>query len=297
MIYIYIPIYNNAVWCENFSPLPGFCYVASDNASIDGSGDILRSKGVEVIKQPTNLGRIGNWKFCVAHFINSDATWMKWLFAGDELLPDIYKKLERAINANPQARLIVGEYEIVEKGLNSHWKMFSETRLILPEEAMYLAAERGNWFGSPIGHCIHREAFINGFDFGNLEWIADMQFCVGIAVNYPVLYLTEILGKFHMAERKYYMAHIQSVFSCVEGALVRRDAAERYRKLTGNDDKFHELMKLIEKNIETSLILRVCKDWSKPDLMQEAIIDAIPTKNIPKIFLKRVITRLLGRKS
>jgi len=55
MISVYIPLYNSAKWCEELQPIEGFRYIASDNMSEDGSGEILRRKGVEVITQPKNL--------------------------------------------------------------------------------------------------------------------------------------------------------------------------------------------------------------------------------------------------
>ena len=67
-IVVYIPVRNSVEWCRSV-PLPeGASYVASDNMSTDGSAAALRARGVEVIEQPSDLGRIGNWEFCVRLF-------------------------------------------------------------------------------------------------------------------------------------------------------------------------------------------------------------------------------------
>ena len=66
------------------------------------------ARGVKVIEQARDLGRIGNWEFCVRHFLDSGRPWMKWLFGGDVLAPDFAAVAARALHAYPEARIVVG---------------------------------------------------------------------------------------------------------------------------------------------------------------------------------------------
>lgn len=297
MISVYIPVYNSKSWCESFAPVPGFRYIASDNNSNDGTPEILRSKGVDVIRQPVNLGRIGNWEFCVDHFVKSGEQWMKWLFAGDILRHDSSLKLKAAIKNNPSARMIISEYEIKSAGGTNHWKMFPQSRMVLPAESMRLAAERGNWFGSPIGCCLHRDAVVDGFCFGSDEWTADMQFCLNIAEKYPVFYLSEIIGDFNVLARKYFLVHSRDLFSRAEEILARRDAADKYRRITGRDDVFCELLSGIRAEFETAVTMNVCSNWDIYPGVQDAVIGRLPGCKMAKALAVRLRARLFRRKT
>src|SRR6188768_4120210 len=105
-IVVYIPVRNSVEWCRSVTLPAGLDYVASDNGSTDGSAEALRERGIQVIEQPRDLGRIGNWEFCVRHFLDSGKPWMKWLFTGDVLAPDFAASADRAVQAYPQARII-----------------------------------------------------------------------------------------------------------------------------------------------------------------------------------------------
>ncbi len=236
-IVVYIPLYNNAGWCTTFQPQPGFKYIACDNTSTDGSGEILETKGVTVLRHATNIGRIGNWEFCVQHFINSEFTWLKWLFAGDKLYENAYKDLQDGIKGNPEARLIISEFDIVNDQVH-HWQMFENTKLIYPEEALKKASVI-NWFGAPISTMIHREALLKYHRFSELEWVADMLFCLNIAAEYPALYLKKKTGAFYTKYRNYYRSNNNSPLSCIEEALASHKALKRYFQLTGDTNFYN----------------------------------------------------------
>src|ERR1700675_4291873 len=91
-IAVYIPIRNNVAWCRSVGLPHGLKFIAFDNASTDGSGDELRKRGIEVVSQTKDLGRVGNWAACVEDFLASGSSWMKWLFAGDVLDADFGDK-------------------------------------------------------------------------------------------------------------------------------------------------------------------------------------------------------------
>jgi hypothetical protein len=249
-IVVYIPVRNSVDWCRGV-PLPeGVTYVASDNMSDDGSAAALRARGVEVIGQPRDLGRIGNWEFCVRHFLASGRPWMKWLFAGDVLAPDFAAVAARAIAAYPQARIIVGDNIYVDTTRRArHGMQGAKVRLLQPAESLDLLASIGNWFDSPINQMFHRDALVDGFDYGPFIWGADVFFCLNAAAKVPALYWGECFGEFHAPSRAHFTALRGSLRAELEVALMREMAAAKLEAITGDRARHAELSAKIEADL------------------------------------------------
>ncbi|MFP5042375.1 hypothetical protein [Parasediminibacterium sp. JCM 36343] len=271
-IAVYIPLYNSADWCKGFMPLPGINYYASDNASTDGSGDILAKKGVTVIRHQQSVGRVGNWEFCINHFIGTGYSWFKWLFAGDELFEGWEIAVLEAANDYPEAKLIIAEFDIDINGTNFNWEMFDKTQVVQPADAMKKASYI-NWFGSPISTIIHRDALLKHNRFSDLDWAADMVFCVNIASSFPTLYLKKKIGAFHSKYRNYYTAHVSSPFSFMEEAITYNKALKLYGQLT-KDNEFCDKRRL---EISNELLYRM---------------NPVPHVAIKESFLKKIFKKL-----
>jgi hypothetical protein len=257
-IVVYIPVRNSVDWCRS-TPLPaGVSYVASDNASTDGSAEALRARGVTVIKQPRDLGRIGNWQFCVRHFLDSGRPWMKWLFAGDVLASDFAAVAARALQAYPQARIVVADCIHVDGEFRvRHGLPGAQARLLQPAESLELLADSGNWFHSPINQMFHRDALADGFDYGSFVWAADVCFCMNAAAKVPALYWPECFGEFHARNRAHFQALGSSLRAVIEGALLREMAAARLEAITGDRARHAEL----SAKIEADLLRRLGSRW------------------------------------
>jgi hypothetical protein len=255
-IVVYIPVYNGVEWCRRLSLAPGLHYVASDNCSTDGSGRVLEERGVEVIYQTRNLGRIGNWAFCVRHFLESGKPWMKWLFAGDILADNFAEVAERATLAFPAARMVVGDNVHVDGEFRAYYKVMPETRLLQPHESLELLARGGNWFYSPINQMFHRDALVEGHDFGPFSWAGDVYFCMNVAAKVPVLYWAESFGEFHVAERVHFKSLGGSFLALLETALVREMAARRLASETGDLERHSALSLKIEADLLRRLSAR-----------------------------------------
>jgi hypothetical protein len=257
-IVVYIPVRNNAEWCRS-TPLPeGVAYVASDNASTDGSGDALRARGVTVVEQPRDLGRIGNWEFCVRHFLDSGKPWMKWLFAGDVLAPDFAAVAARALHAYPKARMVVGDCMHVDGELRvRHGLPADQPQLLQPAESLDMLADIGNWFHSPINQMFHRDALADGFDYGSFVWAADAFFCMNAAAKVPALYWPECFGEFHAHNRAHFQALHSSLRALIEGALLRAMAAAQLEAITGDRARHTAL----SAKIEADLLRRLGSRW------------------------------------
>ena len=232
---VYIPSYNNsdAVAASVASCPDGVPIVIADNASDEAHQARLQAltERCRVVAHPANIGRVENWAWCVRDFVQgADAggpAWLKWLFAGDTLTPGAVETLRDAAASFPDARLIVAAHEMVDAGGKiKPWNAFpGPARLLPPADALRLAATNGNWFGPPLGHCVHADAVRDGFDFGDLPWAADFRFCVGVAARFPVLYLPASVGQFQQAHRRYFAAHTGSIRAALEETTVRLDAA------------------------------------------------------------------------
>jgi len=253
---VYIPLRNGGDWCETVTLPAGFNYVALDNQSTDGSADVLRQRGVDVRQTHELLGRLENWTATVRDFLAGPHDWLKWLFVADELFPDAHENLRQAIDAYPQARLIVCDYFVDNAAGRWPWPNLGETRLIQPAEAMALAVERGNWFGAPLAHCVHREALSHGFDFGDLPWVADWRLCLEIAARHPVLYLKQPVGVFDTARHGYHTLNELSLSASLEEGLMRVLAAQHYLRLTGDSTGHQHLLQFAEQSTLQSILKR-----------------------------------------
>src|SRR5262245_37958085 len=107
----YIPSYNDSDWVrESLASVPDWDVVISDNASSPehrAALAALASPRVRIGRHEASLGRVGNWRFCVEHFIHSGASWMKFLFAGDRHKPNSCAMFRAAVERHPSARFIV----------------------------------------------------------------------------------------------------------------------------------------------------------------------------------------------
>ncbi|BDI28886.1 hypothetical protein CCAX7_009370 [Capsulimonas corticalis] len=286
-ISVYIPLYNGGAWCREVPLLDGVHYIASDNGSTDESAEILEARGVTVIRQPVSLGRVGNWRFCIAHFQDSGADWMKWMFTGDRLRPDAADILRRAAAQFPDARQIISEFDIVEGDNRTRHSMLPTTALIEPARAMQLAAQLGNWFGSPIGYALHREARVEECDFGSLPYVADYQFAMNIAARHPTLYLAENIGDFVVDARRYYKTQSESQQTAVQNAWMMWQSAERFHELTGDRTEYERLARRIETEVAGEIFDRMMRSPVAGDYLDRTSYRAIASLFVKKLRRRR----------
>jgi hypothetical protein len=270
--------------------MPGVAYFASDNASTDGSGEALAAKGVEVLRQPVSLGRVGNWRACIAHFLNTDAIWLKWLFTGDSLDSSAVDRFHHHLLAHPNARLATSAYWVQEEKGRHASRAWEETVLVPPALAMKTASEKGNWFGPPSAVWLHREALTGGFDFGRLDFLADMQLFLDVAKVQPTLYIGEELATFDLRERRYHRDHSESQLARIEHAVMRYQAARNYFELSGDKLEYDRLSSLIERETEFAVLERAGFN-SKSIEELEHILKLIPAKRMPAMALRRLLDR------
>ncbi|MGH2942898.1 MAG: hypothetical protein ACRDLN_09035, partial [Solirubrobacteraceae bacterium] len=191
------PVLNQESWARTWQPEAGFRHLVIDNASDDDTAQILADRGADVVVNEQRLSRVDNWRRALEVFLEiGDAAWMKWVFAGDRLLPGAADLLDAAVAAQPDVRIICAEYQFKHPdGGVTRFQPLKETKLVTAVEALYRFALQGNWMGGPIGMALHRDV-IAEVDFGAHSWVADWQASMSLALRHPVLHVDRPIGHF-----------------------------------------------------------------------------------------------------
>jgi hypothetical protein len=226
------PVLNQSEWARTWQPEAGFRHLIIDNASDDGTGEILAARGADVVVNEQRVDRVGNWRRALQVFLEiGDAEWMKWCFAGDRLLPGASGVLDRAIAAHPDIKVIAADYQYKHPdGGTTKFQSIAETKVIEPVESLYRFTLQGNWMGGPIAIALHRDV-IEQIDFGHLPWVADWQASLSLAVSHPVLHVAEPIGLFDASRSRYHSAHEKDVSTIVQDGAMRYQALGLLREL------------------------------------------------------------------
>lgn len=237
----YIPSYNDSeLVVESLATSLDWNVVISDNASDEPHRSALLALAgprVQVIRQQQSLGRVGNWLFCVRHFIESGREWFKLLTAGDLHKPEAAEIFSRAIEKYPQIRFMISDVELVWPDRTARFAPMGREVIVQPVQSMAATVEFGNVFFGLLAALIHRDALRDGFVFGEevLSLCSDMLFLVDIAKKEPTLFLPEVTGTFMAAKLKTMQRNASSLENLMEDALVRLHAAAAFRQLGGSE--------------------------------------------------------------
>jgi hypothetical protein len=231
------PVLNQAEWARTWKPEAGFRHLIIDNASDDGTGEILAARGADVVVNEQRVGRVDNWRRAVQVFLEiGEAEWMKWCFSGDRLLPGAAGILDRAIAAHPGVKVITADYQVkIADGGITKFQAIAETKIVEPVESLYRFTLQGNWMGGPIAIALHRDV-LEEIDFGHLPWVADWQASLSLAVNHPILHVAEPIGLFDGTRSRYHSAHEHDVSTIVQDGAMRYEALHILREWGVNLD-------------------------------------------------------------
>lgn len=244
----YIPSYNDSeLVAESLASSPDWDVVISDNASDEPHRSALLALAgprVQVIRQEKSLGRVGNWRFCVRHFVESGRQWLKLLCAGDLHKPAAAAIFSRAIEKYPRIRFLVSDVELAWPDHTSRFSPMGCEVIVQPVHSMAATVEFGNVFFGLLAALVHRDALGDGFVFGEevLSFCADMLFLVDIASKEPTLYLPEVTGTFMAAKRKTMQRKAGSLENMLEDTLVRLHAAAAFRQLGGSEAEHQRML-------------------------------------------------------
>lgn len=255
----YIPSHNDSHWVkESLASSADWDVVISDNASDEPHRSALAAMAgprVRVIRHETSLGRVGNWRACVEHFLSGNGEWMKFLMAGDLHKPDAREIFCRAIRRHPTVRHIVPQIENVWPHGRKRWIPTYQEVILSPLKAMTGIVSGGNIFHGLSAPLIHIDALKDGYTFGEdtLNFCADMMFSMNIATRMPTLYIFEVTAEFIAARRKYMQRGFRTLEHFLEESLLQLRAIDVVEKLTGDRAQRNQLVGGIVGGLQAAL--------------------------------------------
>jgi hypothetical protein len=183
----------------------GFSVLISDNYSTKG-GEWIDAAMVEFqkagisarrIKPPAELGRVEHWNW--AHH-QTDAEWVKPVFAGDWLELNYVARVRATRAANPQCRYIFANYILhtqneAPQTVGSAWT----GRYYPPAEMQNIVLRYGMQFGPPSVAAYERAAFIEAGGYPTpLPICSDCLLFCAMASRYGAFGLAEPLCHFNI---------------------------------------------------------------------------------------------------
>ena len=171
-----------------------------DNRSTDSTCKIVntfRSKhnNIKLFINEKNLGRAGNWNRCLDKFMKSKFKYIKFLFPGDEILPECIQKVEKVFNKYKNLGAIFFPYKFIrENGASSVYKRYNKDRLFSAKENTKIALSEGSQLGAIVCNVYSRSA-IRNHRF-NISHINKHDFDIKVLENHSLYYLNQCLASF-----------------------------------------------------------------------------------------------------
>jgi len=216
-IFIAIPVKNgvdvisrtlNSIYRQTM-PAKHITTMVVDNCSDDGLESFLKEKfpWVRYYRNAKDLGRIPNWNRCLNIFrTTTKYDLMKFVFAGDSLMPDCLEKQAACIT--PQVQYITCAHAIGDgKGVvDKEIHPFSEDRrMLLKTDSIMHSLLHGNWFAGCVANPLFSRRALGNHCFPeNMQWAGDWMFWANLANKNPITYLNSVLTYFNTDARKHY---------------------------------------------------------------------------------------------
>lgn len=265
---VYIPTYQSEAFISAVTIPAGMDCVVMDNHSTDGTVQAARKRGFTVVEHEETVPRTENWLRCITHFKRSEYDWMKWLFTGDELAPDLLEKLEKAVQRCPDAGIMIFPYEICSgSGKIELWQPYAEAggHRESPYDAVHRYAQRGNIFGSPVGMCFRRDVETEGLEEAlAFEWAADAHMAMLMARHTPVFFAEGIAGRFNSRNRMHFQRYQTAFHSTLEDVTSRLAALAICRTMGLPDEAYRRERDEIESVFERSITLNFASHRAAP---------------------------------
>jgi glycosyltransferase involved in cell wall biosynthesis len=220
LITVCIPVFNGdryldaclrSVAAQTFR---NFEVLVIDDCSSDRSLDLAHAfaavhERVRVVRNPRNLGLVGNWNRCVQLAMGE---WIKFVFQDDTIDPDCLERLSevawparplmacrRRFEFAPDTTTEMREFYAYHKALvDAH---FARTDYLSPEECQAFAIARigENLLGEPTCTMIHRSAFDRYGTFNPaLIHRCDSEYWIRVAVNAGAALVPQELATFRV---------------------------------------------------------------------------------------------------
>jgi hypothetical protein len=286
---VYLPVLNAGTNVPGIGEGLAALHVAIDGGSTDNTIVQLIEKGWQVGSEARPRSRIENWRACLTHFLESDYTWMRWLFAGDELVPSSGHLLERALAEYPNAKLIVGGFmNRWKEGQGELYQPVDGMRFLQPQEVLRRSAVEGNWFGPPLTLFLHRDLVANGdYDFSDFEWAGDFHAAMSAAAVQGCVVLPDLMGVFNGHQRQFFQARKNSGQARLETLAVRLAAIRKLEKGGEFTGSIEDLYRVIEKDGWTLAFQQRITNEKDPDWIDE-LLARFPARLFSGLLLRRL---------
>jgi len=174
-----------------------------DNCSTDRTIDICKKfqrthKNIKIVRNKKDLGRIGNWNRCLELFEKTKYKYIKFVFSGDEILPDCVKEVEKVFSKDKNIGAVSFLYEFID--LNGRVTVtkekYNKTRLLDVKEINYLNYAEGGILGAIICDTYSKKA-INGYRFNEI-FLGKADFDYKVLSCHKAYFLHKVLARFHL---------------------------------------------------------------------------------------------------
>lgn len=177
-----------------------FELLISDDCSGDGSAEILasyaaRDSRIRAHVQPTNLGMVQNWNWCLAQ---ARGVFVKYLFGDDKLArPDALGKMVAMLEVNTDAALAVCARQILDEQSRvvELWDHFGAPGVYEGAESMFRCLSKGNIVGEPTVVMFPRARAARGFSVA-YQQLVDLEMWLHLLEHGSLVYTAEPLCAF-----------------------------------------------------------------------------------------------------
>ncbi|MBC8432925.1 MAG: glycosyltransferase family 2 protein [Desulfobacterales bacterium] len=173
-----------------------------DNCSTDTSREIVEKfqeqyNNINLVVNDRNLGRVGNWNRCLDLFDESPYEYIKFVFTGDELLPECVEKVENVFNSNSNLSVVAWPYLYKDtKGRTSVARILNYSCRLSREDLIKTWFFPSNFAGAIICHTYSKKA-IQQSRFNDLV-LGAATFCDEVIIRGDSYHLNEVLSIYNL---------------------------------------------------------------------------------------------------
>lgn len=173
-----------------------------DNCSTDRTREIVEKfqkhyDNIRLVVNERNLGRVGNWNRCLDLFDETSYEYIKFVFVGDELLPECVERVERVFKENENLSVVIWPYLFRNRdGAGSVSCMFGTSRRLTQADLVAEGLFPSNFTGAIICNTYAKRA-IHNTRF-HAVFLGGHTFSNEVVVRGDAYYLNEVLSVFNL---------------------------------------------------------------------------------------------------
>jgi glycosyltransferase involved in cell wall biosynthesis len=187
-----------------------------DNNSSDNTANIVKpfvdNYGVVYHRNSTTLGRTDNWNNVLDIFSKYEESHIKFLFSGDELLPNCIEECEAVISNYKDIAVIAFQYEFCKEGFP---KLISKKNLsgyLSPAQVAKLNYIEGGFLGAIVCN-VYGKIAIGNRRF-NPYFVGKNDFDFGVLSGKDAYYIPKTLARANIGSRRTFQSALDYWIHC-----------------------------------------------------------------------------------